>query len=68
MLDLIQSGECNSHPLYVDNHNNIIILNSQQQSFHLVRPSLCPILVAFSVCLSLIFVVFELHEIPTDEC
>ena len=49
-------------------NSNTVILNNQQHPFHLVKPSPWPILVAFSVCLSLISVVFGLHDIPTDEC
>lgn len=42
--------------------------NNQQHPFHIVKPSPWPILVAFSVCLSLIFSVLWIHDYATDVC
>lgn len=43
-------------------------INFQQHPFHLVKPSPWPFLLAFSLCLCLIFTVLWLHEYNTSNC
>jgi hypothetical protein len=43
-------------------------INYQQHPFHLVKPSPWPFLLAFSLCLCLIFTVLWLHEYNTSNC
>lgn len=43
-------------------------INFQQHPFHLVKPSPWPFLLAFSLCLCLIFTVLWLHEYNTGNC
>lgn len=51
----------------MSNINNVKI-NNQQHPFHLVKPSPWPFLVAFSLCLSLIYTVLWMHDYLVDSC
>lgn len=51
-----------------NNENITIKVNNQQHPFHLVKPSPWPFLLAFSLCLCLIFTVLWLHDYNTNNC